>query len=132
MEENNAYGKWAQRLSGYLLQYNGEETLKISVWYNDLNGYNNQDVELTVYVNKLAVTKYVVDRSGSHGINVPLNNVTGDTVEISILSNAKLLCESDDRELSVFVVGMGLIKETNLEVALDNNLYKTYGQSPVI
>jgi hypothetical protein len=110
INENNNSGKWAQKLSGYLFKYNGEKTLRIQLWFPDLEKYDKQPFELDVFVNNVLMTGYEVSHDGSQKMNIPLKNVAGSTIEVTLISDAKILSAIDPRELSVFLISMELIK----------------------
>jgi hypothetical protein len=119
VDEKNNSGKWAQKLSGYLLKYNDERTLRITFWVPKLERYDRQPIELEVFVNKVLVTEFEINHDGSHEIDIPLENINGSTIEVSLLSNAKLLVADDPRELSVVLIKMELVKRRfNFQVQL--------------
>ncbi len=46
MHEKNMYGKWAQQVSGYLLKYDGEGTLRIVFVSPEMQKFESQPVTL--------------------------------------------------------------------------------------
>jgi hypothetical protein len=108
--EKANFGKWAQYVSAYLFKYNHESKLKIDLGFLDLEKYDKKPIELRIYANRALVYYYPVDHDGSHEIIVPLNNISSDTLEITIMCNAKFMAEGDGRQLSFILQKMELIK----------------------
>ena len=108
--EASNFGKWTQEVSGYLFKYNRESTLKIDLGFLNLEKYDQKPIELRIYANRVPVYYYPVNHDGSHEIIVPLENISGDTLEITIMCNAKFMAEGDDRQLSFFLTKMELVK----------------------
>jgi hypothetical protein len=110
VDEKNNYGKWAQEVSGYLFKYNGESTLKIDLWFQNLEKYDQNPIELRIYANRVLVYYYPVDHDGLHEILVPLKNIGGDTLEITIACNSRVMLEGDDRQLAFFLNELEIVK----------------------
>jgi hypothetical protein len=110
IDEKNFFGKWAQEISGYLFKYNHESKLQIDLWFQNFEKYNQKPIELRLYANRVLVYYYPVDHDGSQQIIVPLKNISGDTLEITIACNARVTLEGDDRQLSFFINKMELVK----------------------
>jgi hypothetical protein len=108
--EKANFGKWAQFVSGYLFKYNHESTLKIKVGFLNLEKYDQKPIEIRIYANRKLVYDYPVIQDGSHEIIVPLENISGDTLEITISCNAQYMVEGDDRQLSLILNNMELLK----------------------
>ncbi len=110
VDENNSGGKWAQVDSAYLIKYNGESKLKMDLWFQDLDYYYRTPVELQVYANRMPVYKYEVDQAGFQEIIVPLHNISGDTLEFTIICNSFFIPEDDGRQLAFNIGDMELVK----------------------
>jgi hypothetical protein len=110
MQEENVYGKWAQQVSGYLLKFDGEGTLGIVFVAPEIFTYDNQPVELEIYVNHELVRIYTIAQSGLHMVSVPLDDIDSSPIEVTLFCSAKMLPGYADRELSIFMVKMELLK----------------------
>jgi hypothetical protein len=110
VEEKNNFGKWAQEVSGYLFKYNRESTLKIDLWFQNLEKYDQKPIELRIYANRVLAYYYLVNHEGSNEIIVPLKNISSDTLEITIACNTRVILEGDDRQLSFFLNKMEIVK----------------------
>ncbi len=110
INDKNNSAKFAQRSSGYLLKYNNEKKLKIVTWFPSLSLYYSKQIELKIYANKVLVKTYEIDHDGFQEFYIPLNNIVGDTIEVSILCNTEIISKQDYRELSFLIKEMELLK----------------------
>ncbi|HPI03172.1 MAG: hypothetical protein BWY84_00488 [Candidatus Aerophobetes bacterium ADurb.Bin490] len=107
--EKHNFGKWAKSLSGYLFKYSGEKYARFELYYMDLEKYSRKDIQLKVYANGKLV--YLYDVTGADGIrifDVPLNEVSGKTLTLAVVSNASLGKVFDEKVRAVFVRKIGL------------------------
>jgi 4-amino-4-deoxy-L-arabinose transferase-like glycosyltransferase len=110
LSEDNVYGKWAQKYSGYLLHYDDEATLRIVFLVMDLFKYDHHPLTADVMVNEILVASQVIDRAGVNEMMVPLFITKEPVIEVTISCNFRLLPEFADRELSIFMLKMELVK----------------------
>jgi len=106
--EQNNNGKWAQSSSGLLLRYKGEQSLRVSIWVPDLSNYNANNIHLKVYVNRKVQREFDITEGGIKELIMPISGVEGDVVEISIVCDHVLEKGGDYRELSIFLLEIGL------------------------
>jgi hypothetical protein len=110
IDEKNQYGKWAQDVSAYLLKYAGEDNLKLSFWVPSLDQYDNNQVELRIYTDRNLVYYYPISHEGSQEILLPLKDISGNSLEITLKCNATLLSTSSSRRLAIFLTRIELVK----------------------
>jgi hypothetical protein len=107
---NNNSGKCAQDVSGYLLKYNQEGTLRISLFIYKLGRYDQTPIELKIYANRAPTCQYTVNHEGSQEIIAPLKNISGKTIEVTIICNSAIKLEGDSRQMALVLNGMELLK----------------------
>ena len=110
MHEKNMYGKWAQQVSGYLLKYDGEGTLRIVFVSPEMQKYESQPVILDIYVNNELLKKYEIGEKGVHSVDVPLRHIDHSIIEVTLSCSAKMSPGYVSRDLSIFMVKMELQK----------------------
>jgi hypothetical protein len=110
LNEDSVQGKWVSPVSGYLFKYNGESFLKINLSIIDLSKYRQNIVEMQVYANNFLVARYQINQGGPKELIVPLENIVGDTLEITIKCNAAFAVQGDGRALTFFLKEMELDK----------------------
>jgi hypothetical protein len=110
INENAGFGKWAQDASGYLFKYNRERTLKMDLWFPGLVKYDQTPVTLQIYANGMLVYRYDVNQDGSQKIFVPLEKINGDTLEITVICNARYDDQSFGYPLAFVLNDMELVK----------------------
>jgi len=106
--EKNNTGKWAQDVSGYLFKYNGESRLIINLWIPDPIRMEQHPLELEIYANRKPVYHFEVNQENSYEIVVPLKDINCDTLEITIICNARYKNQGDARPFSFFLTKMEL------------------------
>jgi hypothetical protein len=107
---NSHSGKCAQDISGCLLKYQQEGILKINLLIFKLKRYDQTPIELRIYANRALACRYTVNQDGPQEIIVPLKNISGETLEITIESNSAIKLEGDSRQMSLVLNGMELLK----------------------
>ena len=110
IHEENVYGKWSQQVSGYLLKYDDEKTLRIVFVAPELIKFDSQPVTLEIFVNKELVKTFGIVESGVHRVDIPLKGIDSSPIEVTLSCSAKLLPAYTSRDLSVFMVKMELLK----------------------
>jgi hypothetical protein len=111
VKENNHSGKWAQDVSGYLFKYNQESILKINCWISNFRKYDQTPIELRIYANRVLAYQYVVNHDGDQKINVPLKNISGETIEVSIICNSAVKLDGNSRQQAILLKGMELFPD---------------------
>jgi hypothetical protein len=110
--EYNNSGKWAQDVSGYLFKYNQGSILKINLWVDKLRKYDQTPVDLRIYANRVLIYQYAVNHDGAQEINVPLKNIGGETVEITVICNSAVILDGDSRQHAILLKGMEIANES--------------------
>jgi hypothetical protein len=108
--ENSNSGKWAQDVSGCLFKYNQEGILKINLRIDKLSKYDKTPIELRIYANRSLAYQYAVNHDGIQEIIVPLKNIGGETLEVTIICNSAIRLEGNSRQYAVLLNGMELLK----------------------
>ncbi len=110
MHEKNMYGKWAQQVSGYLLKYDGEGTLRIVFVSPEMQKFESQPVTLDIFVNNELLKIYEFGEKGVQSVDVPLRHIDNSFIEVTLSCSAKMSPGYVSRELSIFMVKMELQK----------------------
>jgi hypothetical protein len=72
--------------------------------------YDQTPVTLQIYANGMLVYRYDVNQDGSQKIFVPLEKINGDTLEITVICNARYDDQSFGYPLAFVLNDMELVK----------------------
>lgn len=98
-------GKWAQKLSGYLLKRSDEKELSIKIWIPDFQNYDIENLILDIYLDGTLVEKYSILKQGQQLITIPINNIENNsTIEVTLFFNSRLVVKNDMRELAFRII----------------------------
>jgi len=109
--EDNPSGKWAQKYSGYLLEYKGEDSLEIIWKVTNIYGYDSCPVFVNISINQSPTFTYSFEKNGDYRIDVPLNDLQDGVIEVMLTTSAKLDAPNDTRSLGLFLTWMGLVNQ---------------------
>jgi len=98
-----APGKWANRVSAYLLRYSGEDGLSMGLRFEDPADYSTSPFEIAVYANQELVSRLIISEGGEQSFYMPLGDIQGETLELSLVCNAHII-SVDPEHLRRFMV----------------------------
>jgi len=108
LPKNADAGGLAQDVSGYLFKYDGQNQLRISLRLPEIEEMDRSPVTLEVYANRQLIDRLPIDHTGDYELIVPLKNIQGETLEITLIINARYENHGDARPFSFFIKKMWL------------------------
>jgi hypothetical protein len=88
----------------------GGTRLKIDAWFPDLSKMDQSPVTLDVYVNQAFLYRHEVDETGKQAIDVPLKNIIGNILEITLVCNARFDVQSYAHPMAFVLKDIELLK----------------------